>query len=266
MSSAIARSSRSIRSLARAITASRRASGATVSRATSGGRASERSSSFIRRMTSAAATFSVAVSWAAATRGATSSIRAVTTRAKRIRTSGRTWSRKVTGLPVRRQRSPLASDVRRVIPWAVSLKIVFNGKEYDRVDAMPPDVRKEYELALETLRKSGGEEILSLLQRDMGVSGTHIKATYREIVVNGKKYDSVDAMPPDVRRTYEQAMARVTPSGAAVRPPVTAPARAIRPPPMGDDADAGGRGGGLWRVLLWIGVGAAAAWWLLRRG
>jgi len=146
----------------------------------------------------------------------------------------------------------------------VSLKIVFNGKQYDSVDAMPPDVRKEYEVALETLRKSGGEEILSVLQRDMGVTGTHIKATFREIVVNGKKYDSVDAMPPDVRRTYEQAMARVAPSGAAVRPPVTAAARSIRPPPIGDDA--GARGGGLWRIVLWIGVGAAAAWWLLRRG
>ena len=148
----------------------------------------------------------------------------------------------------------------------MSLKIVFNGKEYDSVDAMPPDVRKEYEVALETLRKSGGEEILSVLQRDMGVSGTHIKATYREIVVNGKKYDSVEAMPPDVRRTYEQAMARVTPSGAVVRPPVTAPARAIRPPPIGDDASAGAPGSRLWRIVLWIGIGAAAAWWLLRRG
>src|SRR3989454_1245584 len=99
---------------------------------------------------------------------------------------------------------------------------------------MPPDVRKEYDVALETLRKSGGEEILSVLQRDMGVSGTHIKATFREIVVNGKKYDSVDAMPPDVRRTYEQAMARVASGGAAVKPPVARAARAIRPPPSED--------------------------------
>jgi hypothetical protein len=146
----------------------------------------------------------------------------------------------------------------------VSLKIVFNGTEYDSVDAMPPDVRKEYEVALETLRKSGGEEILSVLQRGVGVTGSHIKATFREIVVNGKKYDSVDAMPPDVRRTYEQAMARVAPSGAAVRPPVAPVARAIRPPPSGEEAAL--RGGGLWRPVLWIGVGAAAAWWLLRHG
>jgi len=146
----------------------------------------------------------------------------------------------------------------------VSLKIVFNGQEYDSADAMPPDVRKEYEVALETLRKSGGEEILSVLQRDMGVSGTHIKATFREIVVNGKKYDSVDAMPPDVRRTYEQAMARVAPGGAGVRPPVAPALRAIRPPPGAPDAEP--RSGALWRILFWIAVGALAAWWLLRRG
>lgn len=149
----------------------------------------------------------------------------------------------------------------------MSLRIVFNGKEYDSVDAMPPDVRKEYEVALETLRKSGGEEILSVLQRDMGVSGTHFKATVTEIVVNGKRYDSVDAMPPDVRRTYEQAMARLPTSGAAVRSPVTSTPRGIRPP-IGGDADVEGRAGGagLWRIVLWIGIGAAAAWLLLRRG
>ena len=143
----------------------------------------------------------------------------------------------------------------------MSLKIVFNGAEYDSVDAMPPDVRKQYEVALETLRKSGGEEILSVLQRDMGVTGAHIKATFREIVVNGKKYDSVDAMPPDVRRTYEQAMARVGPGGAAVRPPVVAAARAIRPPPTPEDEP---RGGGMWRIPFWIALGALGAWWLLR--
>jgi len=136
----------------------------------------------------------------------------------------------------------------------VSLKIVFNGQEYDSVDAMPPDVRKQYEVALETLRKSGGEEILSVLQRDMGVTGAHIKAAFREIVVNGKKYDSVDAMPPDVRRTYEQAMART-------KAPVVSATRAIRPPPPPEDEP---RGSGMWRIPFWIAVGALGAWWLLR--
>src|SRR5438128_11048159 len=101
------------------------------------------------------------------------------------------------------ERAPLASDLRRVIPWAVSLKIVFNGQEYDSVDAMPPDVRKEYEVALETLRKSGGEEILSVLQRDMGGSGTHIKATGRELVVHGRECASGGAMPRVCRRAAQ---------------------------------------------------------------
>src|SRR5438067_74749 len=98
---------------------------------------------------------------------------------------------------------PLAPPVRRAIPWAVSLKIVFNGKEYDSVEAMPPDVRKEYEVALETLRKSGGEEILSVLQRDMGVRGAHIGRHRFDAVVlfaieddlqaHGPRYGAADA-------------------------------------------------------------------------
>src|SRR5436190_21136882 len=104
---------------------------------------------------------------------------------------------------------PLAPPVRRAIPWAVSLKIVFNGKEYDSVDAMPPDVRKEYHVAPETLRKSGGEEILAALQRDMGASGTRIKTTFRELAGNGKKYDRADARPPKLRRTYARGRGQV---------------------------------------------------------
>src|SRR5438093_11274216 len=126
---------------------------------------------------------------------------------------------------------------------------------------MPPDVRKQYDVALETLRKSGGEEILSVLQRDMGVTGAHIKATFREIVVNGKKYDSVDAMPPEVRRTYEQAMARVGPGGAAGGPPVVSATRAIRPPPTPEDEP---RGSGRWRIPFWIDVGALGAGRVIR--
>ena len=143
----------------------------------------------------------------------------------------------------------------------MSLKIVFNGQEYDGVEAMPPDVRKEYEVALESLRKSGGAEIFSQLQQS---GGTHIKATFREIVVNGKKYDSVDAMPPDVRRTYEQAIARLAPGGGTGPAPAAPRPRAVRPPPMVQDDDAPRQN--LWRIALWIAVGAVAAWLVLRRG
>src|SRR2546427_8039862 len=94
----------------------------------------------------------------------------------------------------------------------------------------------------------------------MGVSGALIKAACREIVVNGKKYDSVDAMPPDVRRTYEQAIARVGPGGAAVRPPVVAAARAIRPPQAPEDEP---RGGGMWRDSVLVGPSGPGGGWVV---
>jgi hypothetical protein len=145
----------------------------------------------------------------------------------------------------------------------VSAKIVLNGKEYDGIDAMPPDVRKDYEAVLESLKTTGGEEVLSLLQRG---DRTSIKTTFREIVVNGKTYGSVDEMPVEVRRMYEQAVARMgsaaAAGSAAPRPP--RPSRpALRPPPTAEDR--GARGGGL-RILFWMALGALITLWIMRRG
>ena len=47
----------------------------------------------------------------------------------------------------------------------VSLKIVFNGAEYPSVEAMPPDVRAQYEKVVESLKQTGGDEVLAALQR-----------------------------------------------------------------------------------------------------
>jgi hypothetical protein len=159
---------------------------------------------------------------------------------------------------------------RPLLPWpsgpsylgVVSLKIVFNGAEYDSVEAMPPDVRAQYEKVLESLKKTGGDEVLSALQRVSSggggsLSGT-IKTTYKEIVVNGKKYGSVGEMPPDVRRLYEDALGR---AGASPGRPSSG---ALRPPPVVEDDQR--RSGGILRILLWMALGAAIALWLVRRG
>jgi hypothetical protein len=114
----------------------------------------------------------------------------------------------------------------------VSLKIVFNGAEYDSVEAMPPDVRAQYEQVLESLKKTGGDEVLSALQRvssgSGGLSGT-IKTTYKEGASPGRP-----------------------PSGA------------FRPPTVVQDDQR--RSGGILRILLWMAIGAAIALWLVRRG
>ena len=147
---------------------------------------------------------------------------------------------------------------------------MLNGKEYDGIEAMPPDVRRDYEAVLESLKNTGGEEVLSLLERG---DRTSIKATFREIVVNGKKYGSIEEMPADVRRVYEQAVARM--GSAAAEPSAAQPARAaaparpsrpaLRQPPVVEED--GGRGwvGGLLKVLFWMALGAVTALWVVRR-
>ena len=145
----------------------------------------------------------------------------------------------------------------------VSLKIVFNGAEYDSVEAMPPDVRAQYEKVLESLKQTGGDEVLSALQRVSSGGGTGslggtIEATYREIVVNGKKYGNVGEMPPEVRRLYEEALGR---AGAMPGRPSSG---ALRPPPIIDDDQQ--QRSGILRILLWMALGAAIALWLVRRG
>lgn len=147
----------------------------------------------------------------------------------------------------------------------VSLKIVFNGAEYDSVDAMPPDVRAQYDKVLESLKKTGGDEVLLALQRvssgSGGLSGT-IKTTYSEIVVNGKKYGSVGEMPSEVRRLYEQALGQAG-AGAGLNRPSSGALRPPPPPPVIEDDQT--RRGGVLRILMWMALGAAIAWWLLRR-
>jgi len=156
----------------------------------------------------------------------------------------------------------------------VSLKIVFNGAEYDSVEAMPPDVRAQYNEVLESLKKTGGDEVLSALQRvSSGTGGLSetIMTTHREIVVNGKKYGSVGEMPPDVRRLYEKALGQAgaagAGAGAGLNRPSSGALRAPPPPPphvIEDDQTRQG-GGGVLRILIWMALGAAIAWWLLRR-
>lgn len=140
---------------------------------------------------------------------------------------------------------------------------MLNGKEYDGVDAMPPDVRRDYETVLESLKNTGGDEVLSLLS-----SGEHhsIKASFREIVVNGKSYGSVDEMPADVRKTYEEAVARLGASGDIGSRPARPSTPVLRPPLAVEHRGRRGWGGRVLWAIFWMAVGAAIAVWAMRRG
>ena len=63
-------------------------------------------------------------------------------------------------------------------------KIVVAGKSYGSVQEMPPEVRRVYELAVET--------------RNQEHKTAHVK-----LVFNGQEYDSLESMPADVRKLYQ---------------------------------------------------------------
>jgi hypothetical protein len=89
----------------------------------------------------------------------------------------------------------------------LATRILFNGREYASPDAMPAAVRDLYDLAMEQLADADRNGIPDVLER--GAAGHVIGIEHTSITVNGRTFGSVDEMPADVRRLYEQAMASI---------------------------------------------------------
>ncbi|MGA2381797.1 MAG: hypothetical protein ABSG61_00015 [Gemmatimonadales bacterium] len=171
----------------------------------------------------------------------------------------------------------------------MSARIVFNGREYDGVESMPPEVRQEYERILGALGAEDRDKVASALGHGAGLK---LNVTvHRKFRVGGKEYESVDAMPADVRAAYERALA---PEGAALtdggviravrsaagshrdataanpslqdtstsfpKPQISPGAMPTVPPPI--DAD-DSRRGTLVRIAVWVVVALVVALWLL---
>lgn len=84
----------------------------------------------------------------------------------------------------------------------MTARITFNGRDYDSPEAMPPEVRAAYDRAVEML-KNGGKG-----------SGTNPRinikmSTNVRFVHDGKTYNSLDEMPPEVRAKYATAMHQI---------------------------------------------------------
>jgi hypothetical protein len=97
-------------------------------------------------------------------------------------------------------------------------KVVFNGTEYDSVDAMPADVRAEYERVLGLLTPEQRAK-LDPATSHAGAIRMNVNVRTR-FKVGGKEYGSLDEMPAEVRAAYERARAG---QGAAPTP-IGAPA------------------------------------------
>lgn len=71
----------------------------------------------------------------------------------------------------------------------VNRKYKINGKEYNSIEEMPPDLREAFEKALAS--QSGKGSILS---------------QHTKIIFNGIEYKNIEEMPQDVRELYEKVL------------------------------------------------------------
>jgi len=71
----------------------------------------------------------------------------------------------------------------------VKHKFKINGKEYNSIEEMPPDIRSAFEKAMSSQAGTGIQTV-----------------TQTKIKFNGTEYQSIDTMPPDIRQLYEKVL------------------------------------------------------------
>jgi hypothetical protein len=145
----------------------------------------------------------------------------------------------------------------------MSEKIVFDGREYDGVDAMPPEVRRQYEALLSVVRERSGSKLDALLLSGLVRKIFNVTTTVQaRIVVNGKEFHRADDMPAEVRAAYERSLAE---AGGGTKPagaPTGNPPPSFRPPPVLDEDQ---RRGGWRRRATWVAIAILLVLWVFRK-
>jgi len=98
----------------------------------------------------------------------------------------------------------------------MSAKFVVNGKEYDRIEDMPEEVRSVYQSLSGLIGDTDQNGIPDILE---GKASARALTTNVNIVHDGKVYTSVADLPPDLKEKYQKAMQALgggnAPGGAA---------------------------------------------------
>jgi len=151
-------------------------------------------------------------------------------------------------------------------------KIRFNGQDYDSLEAMPADVRQEFEKIMAGLKNPDGSRVV------IHTSG--------KVVFNGQEYAGVEAMPEEIRRQYQQIIGSLDKDGNGIpdmlegraaktgQPAQSSSAFAPSAPLMTVEPLPGARDGSTQKTLLVVAIGlillvillagAAAVYFLLR--
>ncbi|MBI3173941.1 MAG: hypothetical protein HYZ25_09490 [Chloroflexi bacterium] len=80
-------------------------------------------------------------------------------------------------------------------------KITFNGKTYDSLEQMPPNVRQAYESVMQVLADKNQNGVPDLFEGTINAQATNAR-----IVFNGQAYEHIDQLPPEAREKYEKVM------------------------------------------------------------
>jgi hypothetical protein len=84
--------------------------------------------------------------------------------------------------------------------------ITFNGKTYNSLDEMPPDVRAQYSAISGIFADKNQNGVPDIMENLMSTSTVIQTGT---IIYDGKTYNNINDLPPEARAKYEAAMGKL---------------------------------------------------------
>lgn len=102
--------------------------------------------------------------------------------------------------------------------------IVIDGKTYNNINEMPPDVRQKYEQAMRTLGDADNNRVPDVFEganlfadqdRDgipdafENLPSQNTAVSSMKIMMDGKEFHRIEDLPPDARARYEEAMGKM---------------------------------------------------------
>ena len=102
--------------------------------------------------------------------------------------------------------------------------IVIDGKTYNSVDEMPPDIRQKYEQAMRSLGDANSNQIPDAFEtmnifgdKDKdgvpdvleNIAASQATVSTMKIIVDGKEFNGLEDLPPEARARYEEAMGKL---------------------------------------------------------
>jgi hypothetical protein len=132
------------------------------------------------------------------------------------------------------------------------MRIIFNGREYDGVEQMPPEIRRTYLEVVGMVGDADGDGVPDVAQPPRAGP----VAVKESIFYNGRQYNDRSELPPEVRQALEQLpppkpadlTTRVTVTTKVLPPKITCSVREAR-----DEAPSGPK-----PTLPWLALGLLA--------